>query len=140
MDPTQRLIAFYETLGPGSVAELKDVYSTDVVFVDPVATHRGLVQLEAYFDRLLKGCEACTFKIHDASESQSSVFIRWTMKFAHRKLNGGQPVNVDGLSAIKVERGKVTFQRDFYDMGAMIYENVPVIGRIVTGLKTRLAA
>ena len=140
MEPAQKLIAFYENLGRGSVADLKDVYSTDVVFVDPVATHRGLAQLEGYFSRLLKDCEACSFKIHHASESQSETFIRWTMKFAHRKLKGGQPVSVEGLSTIKVEHDKVTYQRDFYDMGAMIYENVPVIGRIVTGLKTRLAA
>ena len=38
----------------------------------------------------------------------------------------------------KSEDGKVIYQRDFLDVGAMIYEHVPLLGKVIRYLKQRM--
>ncbi|MEM7570715.1 MAG: nuclear transport factor 2 family protein [Pseudomonadota bacterium] len=138
MDLLDRFRAFYASLGRGDLSGLNTVYSQDVSFIDPVGTHQGLRQLEAYFQALLDGCAACQFKIRGLRETGETAFVEWTMSFAHKRLKAGQDIHVDGFSILSIANGKVDMQRDYYDMGAMIYEHVPVVGRIVRALRGRL--
>lgn len=48
-------------------------------------------------------------------------------------------ISVRGVSHLQIAN-KVTFHEDFYDMGAMIYEQLPVIGGLTRWLRNRLAA
>ena len=69
----------------------------------------------------------------------STAFVTWTMRFAHAQLRGGKPILVDGVSQLDIAGDKIVRQRDYYDMGAMIYENVPLLGFVVAGLRRRMA-
>ena len=55
----------------------------------------------------------------------------------HRKVGGGEPIILDGVSVFKYEEGKAVYQRDYFDLGAMIYEKVPVLGSVVRWIKKR---
>lgn len=131
---------FYRSLGPGSVARLPQVYSDSVVFTDPVTRHTGLAAVARYFDRLLENCVSCRFDITSMSVRADTGYVSWTMRFRHRRLRGGAAITVDGFSVVTLDGGLVSAQRDYYDMGAMIYEHVPLLGRAVSGLRRRMAA
>ncbi|HGP4674712.1 TPA: nuclear transport factor 2 family protein, partial [Vibrio cholerae O1] len=34
--------------------------------------------------------------------------------------------------------GKVTYHRDYFDMGEMLYEQLPVLGQVIRAIKRRL--
>ena len=41
-------------------------------------------------------------------------------------------------SYLKTRNGKIYYHRDYFDMGAMVYEQLPLLGRIVRKIKQRL--
>ena len=64
--------------------------------------------------------------------------MTWTLVFVHPRLNYGQRVEVEGTSLFKIADSKITYQRDYYDMGAMLYENLPLIGPFIKLIRRRL--
>ena len=134
-----KLSAFYQQLNASKLTQLSSIYSQDITFIDPVARHTGLNQLTAYFERLLKNCTACCFEIVDKSFHKTGGWMSWTMVFEHPRLNKGRQVEVEGTSLFKIANNKITYQRDYYDMGAMLYENVPLLGSIIKRIRRRLA-
>ena len=81
MSAIERFRMFYQSLDNASNEGLGDIYSDDVIFIDPIATHKGLTELQHYFDHLLASTEQCTFSIHEIVESSDRVHIAvaWTM-------------------------------------------------------------
>lgn len=139
MDVIERFERFYRDLGVGSLNQLVDVYDDAVVFIDPVAEHVGLEALEAYFSNLLQNCRSCRFDVGVHRHGPSYAFAAWVMTFEHAQLRQGKPITVEGISRIDIANDRIVKQRDYYDMGAMVYENVPVLGFIVAGLRRRMA-
>jgi ketosteroid isomerase-like protein len=136
----QPFLTLYTDLSDYSAGQLATVYSDDVEFIDPVTTHHGLSAVEAYFEKLLFNCQSCMFEIQSAFIQGSTGHVSWIMRFQHRRLKSGQPIEVEGFSLLNFYNGKVIRQQDYYDMGAMIYEHMPMIGSIITALRRRLAA
>jgi hypothetical protein len=60
------------------------------------------------------------------------------MKLKHPKLNGGQPVEVNGVSQICFSGDRVIYHRDYFDLGEMLYENIPLLGVVIRNIKQRL--
>jgi hypothetical protein len=139
MDVLDRFERFYQELGHGSASHLADVYDEEIIFIDPVAEHEGLPALTGYFQNLMQNCRSCRFDMTIHRLRPSTAFVTWTMSFEHAHLRGGKPIVVDGVSQLDIVGDKIIRQRDYYDMGAMIYENVPVLGFVVTGLRRRMA-
>ena len=136
----ERFNAFYTSLDLDSLKQLGTVYHSGVTFADPVAVHQGILALDDYFRRLLAGCTRCEFTIRNQHFGEQQGWVNWTMTFTNPRLNRGAPVDVDGSSVLEIRDDRVAFQRDYYDMGAMIYEQLPVLGRVIRHIRGRMAA
>ena len=64
--------------------------------------------------------------------------VRWRMFLQHPKLNGGEEIEVKGATFIEYD-DRITYQEDYYDLGAMLYEHIAVLGTTVRFVKNRLA-
>ena len=62
------------------------------------------------------------------------------MSFSNPRLNGGEIIHVDGSSVLSIRDDLVEYQRDYYDMGAMVYEQLPILGSVVRYIRGRMAA
>ncbi len=63
------------------------------------------------------------------------------MTFSHPRLRGSAPVTVEGATRLEFdETGKVCLHRDYFDLGAMLYEQLPLLGSVVRTIKGRLGA
>jgi hypothetical protein len=60
------------------------------------------------------------------------------MLLNHSKLDAGETIRVDGSSFLKTRHGKIYYHRDYFDLGAMVYENLPILGRIIRSIRLRL--
>lgn len=136
----ERFTGFYQELALDSLPELGRVYHPEVTFVDPVAVHQGIHALDDYFRKLLNGCSHCRFDIRDQQFEEARGFVNWTMTFASPRLNRGRDVVVDGSSVLGMRDDRVEYQRDYYDMGAMVYEQLPVLAPIIRLIRGRMAA
>lgn len=130
-------ITTYSKLGTNNLHLLKEVYHQDVEFIDPMNHLQGLEELLNYFDELYTQVSHCQFVVEEVLEAENEAAIYWTMTFCHQKLNKQKPIKVQGHSHIKSQDDKVIFHRDYLDLGAMLYEQIPLLGRLVTSIKNR---
>jgi hypothetical protein len=119
-------------------SKLGDIYATDVLFKDPVHELRGLVLLEDYFSSMCADLTDCRFEYLDQVVSDNSAYLKWEMHFKHPRL-GREVIDVRGVSHIRGE-DKIDYHEDFYDLGAMLYERLPLIGNVTRWLKLRMAS
>lgn len=140
MSTIEKFSQFYTDLASMQIDALKDIYSADVKFIDPIASHDGLASVEHYFGKLLKNAKYCEFDIHNKLPTGNQGYIvNWTMRFTSKRINKGKPVSVDGISMLTLENDKIVFHRDYYDLGQMVYEHVPLLGRIIKKIKRGLS-
>ena len=133
-----RVMEAFEHLGPDNLDAVQGLYAEDIYFEDPAHGIQGLAALMSYFKVLFANVERCQFRFHQAVPMGDDLFMSWTMLVQHRKLRGGELIRVEGVSYLKTRNGKVYYHRDYFDMGAMVYENVPLLGSIVRAIKQRL--
>ncbi|WED22724.1 nuclear transport factor 2 family protein [Vibrio sp. JC009] len=129
---------FYKSLSLDNLHQLNDVYHKDVQFHDPAHEIHGIENLYNYFKSLYKNVDACTFHIRSHMQKSSVGFIVWEMSLQHPRLKGGKTILVDGCTHIEFYQDKVLYHRDYFDLGEMLYENIPVLGETVRSLKNRL--
>ncbi|MGQ8365045.1 nuclear transport factor 2 family protein [Glaciecola sp. 1036] len=130
---------FYSDLASMKVDKLSEIYSQNVVFADPVGRYEGISAVENYFTKLLKNAKYCEFDIHDKlSTTDGHHVITWTMKYISSRINNGKPVSVDGITWLETQDNKITLHRDYYDLGQMAYEHVPILGYFVKSVKRRI--
>lgn len=136
----ERLADFYRHLDNSQLPQLSRIYHPDIVFIDPVVQHHGVDALEDYFRQLLKTVNYCRFDIQQTQSNGDEATLLWRMDYAHPKLNKGRDLSLDGISRLRLADDLIIYQRDYYDMGAMLYEHVPLLGTAVRALKARLRA
>ncbi|PSW57977.1 nuclear transport factor 2 family protein [Photobacterium leiognathi] len=128
----------YAQLGKENLAQLADVYHHSVIFEDPAHKIEGFTALEAYFFNLYQNINSCRFVINSYVEDDHEAFVQWTMHFSHPRLQNGKERSLEGCTQLKFEQEKVIYHRDYFDMGEMIYEGLPMFGRIIRHIKARL--
>lgn len=135
----EAFLEMYVNLNANNLHTLKDVYREDIRFVDPAHEILGLDNLTVYFANMYKNVKYINFSFTDQVVAGKSGYVRWEMTFRHGRLAGGRDICVDGVTYIEFdEEGKVYYHRDYFDLGAIIYEHIPLLGRLVTTLKRGL--
>ncbi|CCN48234.1 conserved hypothetical protein [Vibrio nigripulchritudo MADA3029] len=129
---------FYRSLGKHNLGTVKELYHPNVVFEDPAHRLEGNGVLYAYFESLYQNVQQCNFHIHESHQFGDTGFIVWTMSLKHPKLNRAKEVKVDGVSQISFEDNKVKHHRDYFDLGSMLYEQIPVLGLLIKKIKSGL--
>jgi hypothetical protein len=134
----QQLKEFYSGFSLDTITALDAIYTQDVEFRDPVHTMHGCLAVKAYMRRM--ATNMTHYRIHYVDElvGSNSAYLTWEMEVGHPRLKGGKPFLVRGMTQIKFT-GKVYYHEDSYDLGALVYEQVPVLGVMARGLKQRLA-
>lgn len=129
----------YQKLSTDNLELLTSIYHDDVVFIDPLHQVEGLAELQKYFANLYENLSQCDFVIHEVIVEGNQAAIYWHMAYKHPKLNSGKEVFVSGSSRITGEEGKVIYHRDYLDVGTMLYEHLPIVGRLIKWIKAKAA-
>lgn len=140
MDAIQNFKTLYSELCDITPDDLPKVYSDDVTFIDPVCSHEGIKAVQKYFDGLLTNASSCKFDIHEViscSDASITHVVNWTMHLKFKK--SSKLILLNGTSQLKVTGDKISYHKDYYDLGEMVYEHIPVLGFIVKKIKAKLA-
>lgn len=135
----ENFVEVYQQLSTDNLALLASIYHQDVVFIDPMHQLTGFTHLNHYFSQLYQNLTTCRFVIKTVLLDEEQAVIFWQMTYQHPKLNGGNPVTVEGNSHIKGQDNKVIYHRDYLDLGAMLYEQLPLLGRVIKWIKGNAA-
>ena len=138
MNPlVEKFCDYYKVFSQESIPGLDEIYDKNVILQDPFSQLEGLDNVKQHFSQMMQNVTYCRFEIIDVVGNEGQSMISWNMMFAHPKLNNHQEIVVAGVSDIKFgERN--TYHRDYFDVGNMFYEHVPVLKGVIKMLKNRL--
>lgn len=137
----KEFLEIYQKLNAENLDLLGRIYTPEIHFIDPAHEIRGLPQLEVYFKALYANITQIHFDFLPPFSNETEGYVQWQMTFSHPRLNGGESITVPGTSFVKFDiDGKVFFHRDYFDLGAMVYQHVPVLGSLVSYINERLGS
>ena len=130
----------YTSLNHSNLHLLDTMYTDDVTFTDPIHSIKGLPALIAYFEVLYQNINSIEFRFTDPVREGDVGYVQWIMTFSHPKLKKGKLIDVPGASFLKFHHSdKVLFHHDHFDLGCMLYEHIPLFGKVISSIKKRVA-
>jgi hypothetical protein len=130
--------ALYSRFDSTTPERLDRLYSHDIVFKDPVHQTQGLDALKRYFAEFCSPDTDYRFSFYNQVVTAEQAFVQWQMHYSHARLNHGKPLILNGGTLIKFTN-LIHSHEDFYDMGAMVYQHLPILGWAVKRINQRIA-
>ena len=127
----------YQTFDNQMVSKLPELYSPSIIFKDPIHELKGLESLTHYYANFCKPETRCRFEFINEILASDQAFFQWKMHYSHPKINAGKHLTLNGSTLIKFE-SHIIYHQDFYDMGAMIYQHLPVLGWVIKKINERM--
>ncbi len=117
----------YNTEGQPDWSHILPYYDNDIYFRDTIQEIRGIVEFTAMTERLAKRSKDLKMKIVRAVKEENIIFLEWEMTIKFKK----NPSSVlYGTSRLTLnDDGKITEQRDYYDLWGDIFDNIPRFGK-----------
>lgn len=133
----ERIETVFNELRADNLHILDEFYHPDIAFYDPIGDLKGLDNMKAYYAGMYENVKDIRFDFSDHVAQDDTFSSFWSMTFQAEGLNGGDPITIEGVSRIKFdqETDLVIYHRDYFDMGAMVYEHVPVVGAMIRYIK-----
>jgi hypothetical protein len=139
MNQLERFIEVYHLLDHNNLDRLAEIYAPEVRFSDPAHEIQGLDNLTRYFTALYAHISTIDFSFERQLQEADQAVLSWTMTFRHPRLAANREISVPGCSWLVFNsRGLALEHRDYFDLGAMLYEQLPLLGLIVRQVKGRL--
>lgn len=132
----QKFKEYFEKIGQLEIDFLDDVYSENVEFQDPLHRFNGLAEVKGYFTKLNSNLGMGQFHFMEVDVLDGKAYLRWVMDVRLKKPKSR--IRLEGMSVLYFEE-RITQQKDFFDLGAMIYENIPLLGRFIRAIKKKIA-
>ena len=108
------------------------VYAPEAYLNDTLVGIDGAARIEAYFSRTMQDTRVLNVRFLDRASSGIDCFVRWEMRVEHDALAGGEPVLSYGVTQFRFDKeGRVLLHKDFWDSGTGLYEQLPVLGRVL---------
>lgn len=136
---TQRVLQFYQSLTPQSVAQIDHVYDEQARFVDPFNDVQGAAAVRQIFTHMFANLDEPRFEVHSALTGGDTCLLLWT--FHCRRQGRPQALSLQGMSHLRYGAdGRVALHQDHWDPSRQIYERLPLLGALLRWLRRRLSA
>ena len=137
--PVDRFVDFYQTLTPTSLRRIRDVYAEDAWFKDPFNDVHGANEVERILAHMFDTLTSARFVIRDTVAEGDSAFLTWDFSFHVKKWKPLLEQHIHGASHVRFDaEGRAKYHRDYWDAAEELYEKLPVIGRVMRGLRRRM--
>jgi limonene-1,2-epoxide hydrolase len=118
----------YNTSGKPDWSHIIPYYADEIVFRDSIQKLEGMDDFKAMTERLSKRSKDLKMEILRAVQQDKDIFIEWEMTIKYKR----NPSSIlYGASRITInDEGKITEQRDYYDLWGDIFDNIPRFGKM----------
>lgn len=136
----ERSIQVFNQLKTDNMHILDNFYHPRVEFIDPVHKISGIQEIKKYYTHLYKNVEKIQFKFHQNFQNKENVFLSWTMTLTTKTNLLTNPIVLEGSSHIIFDPKThlATYHRDYFDMGSLIYEQIPGLGFVIKKIKAQM--
>jgi len=118
------------------VDALRPLYADDVHFEDPVQKVETFDDFAGVNVRLARRAKELSFEVLRVVGDDNEFFVTWHMRLRPKV---GPLFELDGVSHLRAENGRVKWHRDYWDIAALFASAVPGGQRILRTLLKPLA-
>ena len=117
----------YNTEGKPDWSHILPYYNDNIYFRDSIQEIHGIEEFTAMTERLTKRSKDLKMKIINAAMEENIILMEWEMTLSFKKY----PSSIlYGSSRLTLNNeGKITEQRDYYDLWGDIFDNIPRFGK-----------
>jgi steroid Delta-isomerase len=134
----QKVVEFFESLQPDSVARMGSYYTADAYFKDPFNEVQGLQQVQHIFSHMYVALDTPHFVVTDRVVQGTQCFLVWDFKFRFKRFDTTTEQTVRGTSHLRFAAdGRISYHRDYWDAAEELYEKLPVVRTLMRWLKKR---
>jgi steroid Delta-isomerase len=135
-----RLVNYFQSLSPATVADMSRVYAEDAYFRDPFNEVTGIEPIKHIFGEMFVRLHEPRFVITEKIAQENSAILIWDFDFRIKSLKPNLARRIHGLSHVRFAAdGRVNYHRDYWDAAGELYEQFPLIGSVMRWLKKRNA-
>jgi hypothetical protein len=131
----EKFIQWYESLTIDSLNEIDQYYHNDVFFKDPFNEFQSRETVKEIFKVMFEKLGNPRFIILDKIRQEDQVFVTWDFLF----LINEKEYSIHGSSHFKLKEGRVSYHRDYWDVGEEMLEKIPVIRTLYLFLKKKFS-
>jgi limonene-1,2-epoxide hydrolase len=117
----------YNTEGKPDWSHILPYYDDNIYFRDTIQAIHGIKDFTAMTERLTKRSKDLKMNIVNAAMEGNIIFIEWEMTLSFKKYPSSILYGSSRLTLSK--EGKITEQRDYYDLWGDIFDNIPRFGK-----------
>jgi steroid Delta-isomerase len=134
----ERIVQFFETLQPSSVASIETFYTIDAYFKDPFNEVVGVPAIRHIFEHMYVALDKPHFVVTERVVQGEQCFLVWDFKFRFKRFDTVTEQTVRGTSHLRLDAdGRINYHRDYWDAAEELYEKLPVLGAAMRWLKRR---
>ena len=123
---TKEYTKSFEQLKQSTICNLVDCLHEDFVFIDPFNKIKGKESFRKFLNKMFVKIKNPKFKILNVLEEKNLTLIKWNFEYEGSK----KKLNFDGISEIIIKKNLIYKHIDYWDSGANVYSNLPIIGSI----------
>jgi len=117
----------YNTEGKPDWSHILPYYDNNIYFRDSIQELRGIEEFTAMTERLTKRSKDLKMKIVNAVMEENIILMEWEMTLGFKKYPSSVLYGTSRLTLNK--EGRITEQRDYYDLWGDIFDNIPRFGK-----------
>ncbi len=117
----------YNTEGKPDWSHIIPYYDDDIYFRDSIQEIHGIKEFTAMTERLTKRSKDLKMKIVNSAMVENIIFLEWEMTLSFKKYPSSVLYGSTRLTLN--EEGKISEQRDYYDLWGDIFDNIPRFGK-----------
>jgi hypothetical protein len=117
----------YNTAGNPDWSHILPYYDDNIYFRDSIQEIRGIAEFTAMTERLTKRSKDLKMNIVNAVMQENILIMEWEMTLSFKKYPSSVLYGSSRLTLSK--DGKITEQRDYYDLWGDIFDNIPRFGK-----------
>lgn len=135
MRPIDRYVRFWETVSPGNLDRLEEVFAPDIHFRDPFNDIQGTPALRALLASMFETLEVPRFSVTRAADAGDGTWLlRWNFSCRFR----GKPWEIPGMSEVELQAdGRASRHIDHWDSGTYFYGRLPLLGGVIDLIRRR---
>lgn len=126
----------YDVRGKPDWSHILPYYDEQIHFRDSIQEIHGLEAFERMTERLTTRSSELEMRIVNAVMEDHTIFMDWEMTILFRKTRRSVMYGASRLTLNA--QGKISEQRDYYDLWGDIFDNVPVFGKLYRKFMTRV--
>ena len=112
----------YNTAGKPDWSHIIPYYADDIYFRDSIQEIHGIEEFTAMTERLARRSRELKMNIVRTAMKEDIIFVEWEMTIAFKT----RPSSVlYSSSRLTIKDGKISEQRDYYDLWGDIFDNIP---------------